>query len=82
MTTYQIGYAPNRPRGAEHCSELIAAIKDLADGWCNCLDSTWIVMSNLDHVAIRGRLRPYINSGDVLLVAGLTGRGAWSGFSE
>ncbi len=53
--------------------ELIAAIKDLADGWWNRLDPTWIVTSNLDHVAICDTPRPHIDSSEELLVAGLTG---------
>lgn len=79
MKTYLIGYDLNRPRGNDDYKDLIDAIKDL-DNWWNCLDSTWIVRSEMTAVQIRNTLQRYIDSGDELLVVHLSGEGAWIGF--
>lgn len=79
MKSYVIGYDLNRP--GQNYSSLYEAIKGLANWWHH-LDSTWIVKSNLTAAQIRDRLIPYIDSTDELLVAGLTGEGAWRGFDE
>ena len=80
MSTYLIGYDLNRPRGNNDYSELIAAIKTIG-AWWHHLDSTWIVKSDNTAVWIRDLLKPYVDSGDELLVVKLSGEGAWTGFN-
>jgi hypothetical protein len=81
MKTYLIGYDLNRPRREDDYPKLIEAIKALGTWWHN-LDSTWIVKSDKSAVEIRDMLKPHVDSGDELLVAGLSGEGAWVGFSD
>lgn len=76
---YLIGYDLNRP--GQDYSELFNAIKKLGDWW-HYLDSTWIVKTSLDALQIRESLVLYIDNGDELLVAHLSGEAAWCGFSS
>lgn len=79
MTTFMIGYDLNRP--GQNYNELFEAIKALGLWW-HCLDSTWIVKSNLTSVQIRDKLAAHIDLNDSLLVAILSGDAAWIGFSD
>lgn len=81
MRTYLIGYDLNKPRQHNDYKDLIAKIKVLGTWW-HCLDSTWIIKSNSSAEAIRNQLKPFIDSTDELLVVGLTGEGAWTGFDQ
>lgn len=74
-----IGYDLNSP--GKNYSDLIDAIKAIGSWW-HCLDSTWLVKTDLSCVQIRDRLRPYIDANDELLVATLTGVAAWTGFDK
>lgn len=76
-----IGYDLNRP--GQDYSDLIDAIKRISGGsWWHCLDSTWIIMTDLNAVQIRDQLSPHMDPNDELLVAGLTGEAAWVGFND
>ncbi len=79
MTTYLITYDLNRP--GQNYNELFEAIKAVGTWW-HCLDSTWIVKSNLTAVQVRDSLSPKIDNNDSLLVVALSGAGAWTGFSD
>ena len=79
MNSYLIGYDLNRPGG--NYAELIDAIK-LIGTWWHCLDSTWIVKTDLTAVQIRDALSPHIDSSDELLVVKLSGEAAWIGFDD
>ena len=81
MKTYMIGYDLNRPRGADDYPKLIAAIKAIGSWWHH-LDSTWLVKTDSTAVQIRDQLTPYVDAGDELLVACLTGEAAWRGFND
>ena len=81
MRTYLIGYDLNKPQQHNDYKDLIAKIKVLGTWW-HCLDSTWIIKSNSSAEAIRNQLKPFIDSTDELLVVGLTGEGAWTGFDQ
>lgn len=74
-----IGYDLNRPH--QDYPELISAIKAVGTWW-HCLDSTWIVKTDLTCVQVRDRLKVHIDSNDELLVAKLTGEAAWTGFDK
>ena len=82
MASYLIGYDLNRPRGKDDYTELIATIKESFSPWWHHLDSTWIVQTEMTAAQIRDLLMPHIDRGDELLVVGLTGVGAWTGFNE
>ncbi|MET3524799.1 hypothetical protein [Mesorhizobium abyssinicae] len=46
------------------------------------LDSTFIVVTDLTAKQVRDDLLPFVDDNDELLVAKLTGEGAWHGFNE
>ncbi|BCX48585.1 sinR-like protein [Haloferula helveola] len=78
--SYLIGYDLNAP-GKDY-KELIEAIKELADGvWWHNLDSTWIIRHPGPAKVILEALQAHVDDNDELLVVGLTGEGAWTGFS-
>ncbi len=79
MTSYLIGYDLNKT--GQDYKDLIDKIKTLGTWW-HCLDSTWIIKSNLTAVQIRDILRSHIDSNDELLVAKLSGEAAWTGFDD
>lgn len=77
--TYLIGYDLNK--SGQDYKTLIDEIKKLGTWW-HCLDSTWLIKSSSNAVAIRDHLQKFIDKNDELLVVCLTGEGAWTGFSE
>lgn len=79
MSTYAISYdldAPNRDYAG-----VAKAIEACGKAW-HCLDSTWLVVSNMDHMQIRDKVYSAMDEGDSLLVVKLTGAGAWKGFDS
>jgi hypothetical protein len=81
MAIYMIGYDLNRP--GQDYKELINAIEALSGTRWHCLDSTWLVLSNLRAIDIANRLTPHIDKGDELLVSEITkGNSAWAGFND
>lgn len=79
MATYMVGYDLNKPRANDDYKNLIAKLQTYTKWW-HYLDSTWIIQSNQTSTQIRDTLKAYIDSGDELLVAKLTGEAAWHGF--
>ncbi|MCS4162950.1 MULTISPECIES: SinR family protein [Sphingobacterium] len=77
--TYLIGYDLNRT--GQDYETLIDEIKKLGTWW-HCLDSTFIIKSTSTATLIRNHLMTFIDSNDELLVVGLSGEGAWTGFSN
>jgi len=80
MSSYMIGYDLNKT--GQDYTNLITTIKETFETWWHYLDSTWIVVSDLSSTEIRDLLKPHIDTNDELLVAKLTGEGAWIGFIE
>jgi hypothetical protein len=81
MTLYMIGYDLHPTKG-ETYGELIGAIKALGSWW-HCLDSTWLVISDLTAVQIRDTLWSHMKSDDQLLVMVYSkGGAAWNGFNK
>jgi hypothetical protein len=80
VTIYVIGYDLHPTKG-ETYDELIAAIKALGSWW-HCLDSTWLIISNLSAVQIRDALWPHMKADDQpLAVAYAPPNSAWRGFT-
>jgi hypothetical protein len=78
--TYMIGYDLNGP--AKDYEDLWEAIKQL-DAWWHHLDSTWLVKTSESAVAIRDKLKGYLDTDDELLVVNVSGaERAWCGFDE
>ena len=80
MNTILIGYDLNT--AGQDYKELIDAIKALANDWWHCLDSTWIIKTNLGVVQVRDALMQHIDSNDELLVLTVNGAAAWTGFKD
>lgn len=80
MKTFLIGYGLNQ-EGQDY-SSLIKRIKQLFPTYWHHLDSTWVIKTAYTAEQIVNDLKKYIDSNDELLVVGLTGEGAWTGFSE
>lgn len=83
MGIYVIGYDLHPVRG-ETYDELIEAIKGIGSTYWHCLDSTWIVVTNLTAVQVRDRLWQHMKADDQLLVMTFT-KGtvtAWEGFNK
>lgn len=81
MASYMIGYDLNKP--VQNYNDLIDAIKKVGTNWWHCLDSTWIVKTDKTAAQIRDELTPHIDhQNDELLVARLSGEGAWIGFDS
>ena len=62
-------------------AELHEAIKALGSWW-HCVESTWIIKSDLSLVQIRDALKRHVDSNDKLLVLGRSGAGAWVGLDK
>nr|WP_321513126.1 hypothetical protein [uncultured Pseudodesulfovibrio sp.] len=78
MATYIISYDLDAPH--RDYSGVAKIIESCGKAW-HCLDSTWLVVSTLDHAEIRNKVKAVLDSGDKLLVAKLSGARAWSGFT-
>jgi len=76
MKTYLISYDLHRP--GQKYDELYEAIKNLGT-WSHCLDSVWIIKTDLSATQIRDSLSPQLDGSDSLLVVLLAGGGAWIG---
>lgn len=79
MQVYSISYDLNSP--GQNYTGLFIEIKSLGSWW-HCLDSSWLVATNLSAVHIRDRLITKIDKNDKLLVACLSGEAAWQGFEK
>lgn len=79
MNSYLIGYDLDKP--GQDYKDLFEAIKALGSWW-HCLDSTWIIKSNLSAETIRNSLMKVMDDNDKLLVARLSGEAAWFGFDK
>lgn len=82
MDTLFIGYDLRKPETSADYTELIDAIKGISGTWWHCLDSTWLVRTNMTCAVVRDLLLPYIDANDELLVAKMAHEGAWFGFGK
>jgi len=79
MTIYVVDIHPSK---GETYENLINAIKALG-AWWHCLDSTWLVISNLTAVQIRDTIWQHMKSDDQLLVVAYAPpNSAWVGFND
>lgn len=79
MSCHLVTYDLNKP--GQNYNDLYEAIKTFTS-WCHCLDSTWIILSELTSEQIRNHISPYIDSNDSLLIVELSGEAAWIGISD
>ena len=82
MSAYIIGYDLDKP--GQNYPAIENAIIDISNkNYWHCLDSTWIIISNLNASAIVTNLNSHLDSNDKLFVSELTRDAAWVGsFSQ
>jgi len=78
MPTYVVGYDLTKKLVKDYAA-LFQAIQALGPTW-RLLDSTWIVVSQLNSQQIRDTLRAHIHNDDKLLVVKTGKEAAWYGF--
>lgn len=79
MTIYMIGYDLH-PSSGEDYDELFAALEAIGSGYWDCLDSTWLVITDKTPAQIRDELKRYLKGDDRLLVMRYGEGAAWLGF--
>ena len=68
MPVYMIGYDLH-PSEGEKYSELYTALETIgSSGYWDCLDSTWLVITEKTAAQIKDVLKQYLKEGDRLLV--------------
>jgi len=82
MSVYMIGYDLH-PSDAEKYSNLYSALEAIGSGgYWDCLDSTWLVMTEKAPDQIRDELQKHLREGDRLLVMRYGEGAAWHGFKD
>jgi hypothetical protein len=69
MKNYLISYDLVHP--GRNYQSLFDAIKAIANGWCHCLESVWIIGNSGPAASIRDSLQRHIDSNDKLIVVEL-----------
>lgn len=78
MGVFAVSYDLSSP--SRNYDNLYEALQSCGD-WCHCLDSTWLVSSNLTAIDIANRLWRVLDSDDSLLVTPVASGSAWAGFT-
>ena len=81
MPIYIIAYDLQKARGAKY-DKLFAALEAVGSGYWDCLESTWLVMTDKTPIQIRDELKPHLKSDDRLLVMRYGEGAAWLGFQN
>jgi len=82
MPIYMIGYDLH-PSEGEKYGELYTALEAIgSSGYWDCLDSTWLVITEKTAAQIRDTLKQYLKEGDRLLVVRSGEGAAWHGFKD
>jgi len=81
MTIYMIGYDLRRPKG-ESCDKLFAALEAIGSGYWDCLESTWLVMTERTADQIRDELKQHLKDSERLLIMRYGEGAAWLGFTD
>ncbi len=79
MNSYLITYDLMSP--GQDYSSLHESIEKYNNYW-KCLESVWIIKSDMSAKEIRNELAKHVDQNDKLLVAKLSGEAAWRGFSD
>lgn len=80
MSNILIGYDLNK--AGQNYNALITDIQTSFPTYWHCLDSTWIVVTDLTPTQVRDHLKGHLDANDELLVIDITGKGAaWTGFA-
>lgn len=78
MAAYVISYDLNSP--GQRYTQLTEKIKSLGSWW-HCLDSTWMVSTDLTALEVANQVWSVMDPNDKLLVTPIAPGSAWAGFS-
>ena len=81
MPVYMIGYDLH-PSEGEKYDDLYTALEAIGSGYWDCLDSTWLVITEKTPTQIRDKLKQYLKEDDRLLVMRYGDGAAWYGFRD
>ena len=81
MAIYMIGYDLHRSNGDSH-DKLFAALEAIGAGYWDCLESTWLVITERTAAEIKDELKQYLDDDDRLLVMRYGEDAAWLGFKD
>jgi len=82
MSIYMIGYDLH-PSEGERYGELYTALEAMGTGgYWDCLDSTWLLITEKTATQIRDELKQYLREDDRLLVMRHGEGAAWYGFKD
>jgi hypothetical protein len=76
-----IAYDLHRPEGDNH-DKLFTALEAIGGGYWDCLDSTWLVITDKTAIQIRDELKPCLRDSDRLLIMRYAEGAAWLGFKD
>ena len=81
MAIYMIGYDLHPSEEANY-DRLFAALETMGSGYWDCLNSTWLVITQKTPTEIRDGLKQYLKDDDRLLVMRYGEGAAWLGFKD
>ena len=82
MSNILFGYDLNKKPNPSEYTELVEKIKKTFPNYWHCLDSTWIVDTDMTPTQVRDWLSPILKSDDESFVVDITGKSAaWRGFT-
>ncbi len=82
MHVYMIGYDLHSAEGDEY-GDLYGALEAIGSGgYWDCLQSTWLVITEKTSTQIKDELKQYLKEGDRLLVMRYGEGAAWHGFKD
>lgn len=81
MAIYIIGYDLHPSKG-DNYDKLFAALEAMGSGYWDCLESTWLVITEKTAMQIRDELKPHLKDDDRLLVMRYGEGAAWLGFKD
>ncbi len=82
MPIYMIGYDLH-PSESEKYADLYTALEAIGSGgYWDCLDSTWLLITEKTAAQIRDELKQYLKADDRLLVMRYGEGATWCGFKD
>lgn len=81
MAVYMIGYDLQRSKGDDY-DKLFSALEAIGSGYWDCLESTWLVMTDKSAEQIRDELKQHLKDHDRLLVMHYGEGAAWLSFKD
>jgi hypothetical protein len=81
MPVYRIGYDLH-PSSGEDYDKLYTALEAVGCGYWDCLESTWLVITEKTPAQIRDELKRHLKEDDRLLVMRYGEGAAWHGFKD